>query len=125
MRDLVKRLAILTPAFAVAAGSGGAGHAGNSAQGEPHRALTLSVVEGSDDVEIQLIAHSDVSQQVEYSLELVGNSRSRHNGNTSIPAGDRQVLSRMKTNVTDTWCATVNVTEESGESYTLTAGVCA
>ena len=125
MRDLVKRLAILTPVFAVAAGSGGAAHADSTASGEPHRALTLSVVEGAEDVEIQLIAHSDITQQVEYSLELVGNSRSRHNGSTSIPAGDRQVLSRMKTNVTDAWCATVNVTEESGESYTLTAGACA
>ncbi len=121
MRELAKRLAILTPAFAIAAGAGGGAQASD---GEPARALALTVIEGEEDVEIQLIAQSEIAQQVEYSVELIGNSRSRHNGNTSIPAGGHQVLSRLKTSVNDSWCATVEVTEGSGARYTLTAGDC-
>lgn len=121
MRDLLKRLAFITPALAIAVG-GAAGASGRSA--EPARALSLNVLENGDKVEIQLIANSRIAQQVEYSVELVGNSNARHHGNTSIPAGNRQVLSRLITNVSDTWCATVEVTEGSGARYTLTAGDC-
>ena len=106
----------------MAGGVGGGATAANGPQ--PTRALALNVSESENNVEIQLVALSAVAQQVEYSIELVGNSRSRHSGNTAIPAGDRQVLSRLSTNVTDTWCARVEVTEGSGESYTLTAGDC-
>ncbi|MFU7527596.1 hypothetical protein [Qipengyuania sp. ASV99] len=119
MRDFVKRLAFLTPAFAIAAGNAaGAGGA------EPPRALALNVLEQDGSVEIQLIAQSAIAQQVEYAVELVGDSNARHRGNTSISAGDRHVLSRLSTNVTDTWCATVEVIEGSGPRYTLTAGDC-
>jgi hypothetical protein len=120
MRNFVQRLAFLTPAFAMVAGGGTANAGGN----EPERALALNVSESGDSVEIQLIAQSAVTQQVDYQIELIGNSRARHSGNTSIPAGDRQILSRLTTNVSDTWCARVEVTEGSGASYTLTAGDC-
>ncbi|WP_108788594.1 curli-like amyloid fiber formation chaperone CsgH [Erythrobacter sp. Alg231-14] len=124
MRTLIKRLALITPAFAIAAGTGGAGQA-NTGNDDPHsRALALSVVESGDRVEIELIAHSDVAQQVQYEIELIGNSKARHNGDTRIPAGNRQVLSRLVTNVSDTWCATVAVVEGNGATYTLTAGDC-
>ena len=120
MRKLPKILSCLTPAAVLAVG-GVAGATGS----EPPRALALSVVEGSDTVELELIAQSETSQQVEYSVELIGSSTARHRGNTSITAGDRQVLSRFKTSFADSWCATVEVTESSGARYTLTAGDCA
>ncbi len=123
MRNLLKRLAFITPAFAIAMG-GASGAAGASGGEESGRALSLNVSENGDKVEIELIANSRIAQQVEYSVELVGNSNAHHHGNTSIPAGNRQVLSRLITNVSDTWCATVEVTEGSGAHYTLTAGDC-
>lgn len=120
MRRFRNRLAILTPALALAAG--GAASAGASS--ETPRALALSVVEEGDSIELELIANSQVAQQVQYSLELIGNSTSRHRGDTAIPAGERQVLSRMKSSVGEHWCARVEVTEANGAHYTLTAGDC-
>lgn len=121
MRDLTRKLAILTPAFALAAG-GPAGASGGSA--DAARALALNVVDNGDRVEVELIAHSPVTQQVEYEIELTGNSHARHRGSTSIAAGNRQVLSTLKTSVGEGWCATVSVTEGTGARYTLTAGDC-
>jgi hypothetical protein len=135
MRNFSKRLAALTPVLAMvvggaaggaaSAGSGGAAGAGASGGDEHPRALALSVFEEEGSVAVELIAQSQIEQQVEYELELIGNSRSLHRGNTSIPAGDRRVLSRLKTGYSDTWCVTVAVTESDGTSYTLTAGDCA
>jgi hypothetical protein len=88
------------------------------------RALALNVIENGDTVEIELIANSRVTQQVEYEVELTGASSARHRGSTSIAAGDRQGLSRMKTSASKGWCATVEVNEASGARYTLTAGDC-
>ena len=120
MRKIPKALSFLTPAAALAA-SGVAGATGS----ELPRALELSVVEGDGSVELELIAQSETSQQIEYSVELTGSSTARHRGNTSITAGDRHVLSRLKTSFADSWCATVEVTEGNGARYTLTAGDCA
>lgn len=119
-----KSLAALTPVIALAIGATGGGAAGASGGPEPARALALNVVESEGLVEVQLIANSQVTQQVEYHVELVGNSRSRHNGNTSIQGGSTHVLSTLRTNYDENWCATVEVTEASGASYTLTAGDC-
>lgn len=116
MRRLGGKWTMLTPALAMAASGA---HAG-----EAPRALALSVVEHGDNVELELIANSPVAQQVQYSLELVGNSTARHRGDTSIAAGERQVLSRLTSSVGESWCATVHVTEASGAHYTLTAGTC-
>lgn len=121
MRDLARRLALITPAFAIAAG----GASGAGASSSDTRALALNVIESGDRVEVELIANSPVTQQVEYVIELTGSSHARHRGSTSIAAGNRQVLSTLKTNVGDGWCATVSVSEASGARYTLTAGDCA
>ena len=120
MRRFRNRLAILTPALALAAG----GATGAGASSETPRALALSVIEHGDNVELELIANSQVAQQVQYSIELIGNSTSRHRGDTSIPAGERQILSRMKSSIGEHWCARVHVTEGNGAHYTLTAGDC-
>ncbi|AWW75751.1 hypothetical protein CD351_15065 [Erythrobacter sp. KY5] len=89
------------------------------------RALTLSVVEQGNNVELELIADSQTNQQVDYKLKLTGSSTARHSGSTNVSAGERHVLSRLKTSFGETWCATVDVTEADGEQYTLTAGTCA
>lgn len=120
MRKSTKKWALVPPALALAAG--GAASASGS---EVHRALALEVIENGDSVELELIANSAVAQKVQYSIELIGNSTARHRGDTSIAAGERQVLSRLKSGVGESWCATVHVTEASGAHYVLTAGDCA
>lgn len=121
MRKLAKTLAIFAPILAI--GVGGAGTASH-ARSEVPRALALIVHDTGDLVEIELVADSHITQQVEYELELVGASRARHSGNTSVSADERHVLSRLRTSVSDSWCATVEVTEASGAQYTLKAGDC-
>ena len=133
MRSVLRPLVSLIPAFAVFAGasagaSGGAGEhsdtGANATGGPAERALSLAVDEQAGSVAVELIAHSPIVQQVSYEAELVGNSRSRHRGNTALPAHERQVLSRLRTSVSGTWCARVDVTEAGGARYTLTAGDC-
>jgi hypothetical protein len=119
-----KKLTAIAPALAMVAGSGAAGSHAANATASDTRALALNVVESGNTVEIELIANSPVTQQVEYAVELSGASNARHRGSTSIAAGDRQVLSRMKTSASKGWCATVEVNEASGARYTLTAGDC-
>lgn len=92
--------------------------------GSPPQALSLQIAEGDNSVSLDLVALSPVAQRVEYTVELVGTSRSRHSGATSVPAGERRVLSRMKTGVSGPWCATVHVQEQAGQEYTLQAGEC-
>lgn len=121
MRRFSRKWAILPPALAIA--SGGASATGGGSP-EASRALALEVVEHGDSVELELIAQSRVAQQVQYTVELIGTSTARHRGDTTIPAGERQVLSRLKSNVAGGWCATVDVTEGTGATYTLTAGDC-
>ena len=121
MRRSIRLFSILAPAFALI---GPTAAIATETKGAP-RALALSVTEHADNVELELIAHSQTDQQVEFALELTGSSTSRHNSTTTITAGERQVLSRLKTSYRDGWCAKVDVTEANGESYTLTAGDCA
>ncbi|MEE4200739.1 curli-like amyloid fiber formation chaperone CsgH [Erythrobacter sp.] len=109
---------------AIAAGAVMSGPAGAHGAQDGERAVSLGVEEMDGRVAIELIAHSPVAQALEYEIELIGASRSRHKGATSVAAGERHVLSTMKTNVSGTWCALVSVNEESGQSYTLSAGDC-
>lgn len=118
MRDFARRFLLVTPAFALASGGGAAAGGGSD------RALSLHVVESGDSVEVQLVAESPVTQQVEYEIELIGNSTSRHAGNTSVAAGNRHVLSTMRATGSSSWCARAKVSESGGASYTLEAGDC-
>jgi len=119
MSGLAKGLAAFVPVLAM-----GIGTAGSAGLQMAPRALALNVDESGGFVEIELVANSQVTQQVEYSVELTGSSNARHSGNTSVAKDERHVLSRMRTSVTDSWCAKVEVTEASGAQYTLTAGDC-
>ncbi|KEO90079.1 hypothetical protein EH31_08280 [Erythrobacter longus] len=112
------KLALFGPVLAVAAGCSAVSASNDT------RAISLNVVEGADSVEIQVIANSTVTQQIEFKAELTGASNSRHNSSSTVAAGDKQVLSRMKISSGDGWCAKVDVTEASGAKYTLTAGDC-
>ncbi len=100
---------------------GGASMA-NASSGD--RALSLNVVESENSVEIQVVADSQVTQRVEFEIELTGASNSRHKSSVSVASGDRQVLSRLRMNTSEGWCAKLEVSEASGANYTLTAGDC-
>ena len=118
MRDFFRNILTLTPALVLASGGAAA------ASGGDDHALSLNVIEDGDTVEVQLIANSQVTQQVEYEIELIGNSTARHAGSTSIAAGNRQVLSTLRSTGSGTWCARAKVSESGGASYTLEAGDC-
>ncbi len=118
MRHFGKGWSILTPMLAIAA-TGGA-----SAGDGPPRAIALNFDEQESSVAIEIVGQSLAEQRVEYEVELVGSSRSRHRGSTTLPANERSVLSKLKTGFDDAWCARVDVTEADGTSYTLTAGEC-
>lgn len=117
MRELARTMMVLTPAFALAS-------TGAAASGGTDRALSLNVVEEGGSVEVQLVANSQVTQSVEYEIELITNSTARHAGSTSIAAGNRHVLSTLRSNGSASWCARAKVSESGGASYTLEAGDC-
>ncbi|MEM1051833.1 MAG: hypothetical protein AAGI28_07030 [Pseudomonadota bacterium] len=118
MQHTFAKLALFAPALAVTAGCSAVSASSDT------RALSLNVIERADTVEIEVIADSPVTQQIEFTAELIGASNSRHKSKSSVAAGDRQVLSRLKMSNNDNWCAKVDVNEASGASYTLTAGDC-
>lgn len=117
MSDLLKGLFLIAPVIAMAS-------AISASASSEDRALSLKVIEDGDIVEVQLIANSPVTQQVEYEIELIGNSTARHSGSTSIASGNVQVLSTLRTNSTASWCARAKVSEAGGAQYTLEAGDC-
>ena len=88
------------------------------------RALTLVVNELDGQVQLELVAQSATTQKVEYTLELTGANTSRHRGNSTVIAGERQILSTVKTGHAGDWCANVDGTEENGTRYRLSAGDC-
>lgn len=118
MAHTFAKLGLLAPALSVAAGC----NAVSASNDE--RALSLKVTEKTDSVEIEVIADSPVTQKIEFTAELTGASNSRHKSSSSVAAGDRQVLSRLKMSTNESWCAKVDVSEASGAKYTLTAGEC-
>ncbi len=118
MREFTRRLMVLTPALALASGGAAAASGGEA------RALSLEVIEEGESVEIQLVANSPMTQQVDYEIELITNSTARHAGSTSIAAGNRHVLSTLKSSVSPNWCARAKVSESGGSRYTLEAGDC-
>lgn len=118
MANTFAKLALFAPVLAVAAGCSAVSAATDK------RAISLNVIETAGSVEIEVIADSAVTQQIDFTAELTGSSNARHSSSTSVAAGNRQVLSRMKAAGSETWCAKVEVKEASGANYTLTAGDC-
>jgi hypothetical protein len=88
-------------------------------------ALTLDVRHHDGLVEVQLIGLSPEPQAVSYTLEITGQSTSRHRGSTTLAAGARAVLSTMKTRVGDDWCVKLTAEEAGRAPYEITRGPCA
>jgi hypothetical protein len=87
-------------------------------------ALTLDVRHHDGLVEVQLIGLSPRAQAVSYTLEVTGQSTSRHRGSTTLAAGTRAVLSTMRTKAGDDWCVKLMAEEEGRAPYEITRGAC-
>ncbi len=95
------------------------------AMNDDPRALTLDVQQRDGGIDVQLIGHSAHTQQVSYTLEVTGNSTSRHSGKTTLTAGNTAVLSTMRASASDNWCVKL-VAEEPGRApYEVIEGSCA
>jgi hypothetical protein len=93
---------------------------------DPQPALTLEVQQHGSMIEVRLIGLSPRTQQVSYSLEITGQSTSRHRGKTTLTADTPAVLSTMRTETGDKdWCVKMVAEEEGGAPYEVVRGTCA
>jgi hypothetical protein len=92
---------------------------------EEPRALTLDVRPLQGGIEVQLIGLSPRRQQVSYTLEVTGQSTSRHSGTTTLAADTRAVLSTLRSSAGENWCVTLKAEEEGRPPYEITQGSCA
>lgn len=88
------------------------------------KALTLDVRNMDGMLEVQLIGLSPRAQKVIYSLDLTGQSTSRHKGSTTLAADTRAVLSTMRTQAGANWCVRLIAEEEGRAPYEITQGPC-
>lgn len=89
------------------------------------RALTLDVRQHDGGIEVELVGLSPRTQRVSYTLEVTGQSTSRHRGSTTLAAGTRAVLSTMRASAGASWCVTLVAEEEGRDPYEITQGSCA
>ncbi len=87
-------------------------------------ALTLEVRQQDGMLDIQLIGLSPQAQGVSYTLEVTGQSTSRHRGKTTLAADTRAVLSTMRTSAGDNWCVKLMAEEEGRAPYEIIQGPC-
>lgn len=100
-------------------------HATVPAMTENAPALTLDVRNEGGMLEVQLVGLSPRAQTISYTLEMTGQSTSRHRGSTTLAADTRAVLSTMRTQAGDNWCVKL-IAEEAGRApYEITRGPCA
>lgn len=92
---------------------------------EQPRALTLDVTQRDGGIEVQLLGHSAHTQVVSYTLEVTGQSTSRHSGKTTLAAGATSVLSTMRTSAGSEWCVKLVAEETGREPYEVIEGSCA
>lgn len=88
------------------------------------RALTLQVQQRDGGIDVQLIGHSPRTQEVSYTLEVTGNSTSRHRGKTTLTAGNTAVLSTMRASAGDKWCVKLMAEEPGRAPYEVIEGSC-
>lgn len=91
-------------------------------EGSP--ALSLDVREDGGTVEVRLIGLSPRATAVSYTLEVTGQSTSRHRGKTTLAADTRAVLSTMSTRVGDSWCVKLVAEEDGRAPYEIMHGSC-
>jgi hypothetical protein len=96
-----------------------------SAMTDNPRALTLDVQQRDGAIEVQLIGHADRALEVSYTLEVTGNSTSRHRGKTTLTAGRTAVLSTMRASAGETWCVKLIAEEPGRVPYEVIEGSCA
>ena len=89
------------------------------------RAVEMRVTEDDQTVLVELLAATQTERSVEYDVEVIGASRSRHSGKSAIGPEQSSPLSRFRVSHRGEWCAVAQIREEGGESYTLEAGNCA
>ncbi|EDL48754.1 curli-like amyloid fiber formation chaperone CsgH [Erythrobacter sp. SD-21] len=92
---------------------------------ESEQAISMRIEDGDGTIQIEMIAKSPHDQVVDYQIEVIGDSRSRHSGKSKVPAQTETSISQFRVSHSGTWCATAEITEQSGSTYTLTAGDCA
>jgi hypothetical protein len=88
------------------------------------RALSLDVQQRDGAIEVQLIGLSERTLEVTYTLEMTGNSTSRHRGKTTLTAGSRAVLSSMRASANENWCVKLVAKEAGDAPYELIKGNC-
>jgi hypothetical protein len=89
----------------------------------PHT-LRLDVEQLDGSINVRLTGDAVHAQEVSYTLEVSGNSTSRHRGRTTWAAGASAVLSTMRASVGANWCVKL-VAEEAGQApYEITRGPC-
>lgn len=89
----------------------------------PRDAVMLKVEREGNQVQLQLIGESLVTQRVRYDMAFTGQSTSHHRGSATLEAGRRHILSTMRMSVDGRWCVKVAV-EEEGRRYELGGGEC-
>ncbi|MEL7218071.1 MAG: curli-like amyloid fiber formation chaperone CsgH [Pseudomonadota bacterium] len=88
------------------------------------RAVSLEISERGDKIVVELNANSPHRQHVSFTVELTGNSTSKHSGSITLAANDHQTLSTLKMGNAGKWCARVVVEEEGSAPYELREGIC-
>ncbi len=91
---------------------------------ETAHALSLDVETRDGMLEVRLVGLSAEAQEVRYTLEVKGNSTSRHSGATKLAAGTRAVLSTMRTSAGADWCVRLEAQDADGAPYAVTRGTC-
>lgn len=86
--------------------------------------LSLDVREDAGTVEVRLIGLSPRATAVSYTLEVTGQSTSRHRGKTTLTADTRAVLSTMSTRAGDSWCVKLLAEEDGRPPYEILRGSC-
>jgi hypothetical protein len=89
------------------------------------RALTLEVLEQDGAIVVTLIGNAPRAQTVDYTLEVTGNSTSRHRGSTTLTANVEAVLSTIRISTESAWCVRLVATEDGREPYEIVEGNCA
>ena len=88
------------------------------------RALSLAVAARDGMIEVRLTGLAPETRAVSYTIEVRGNSTSRHRGATTLAAGVPAVLSTMRTAAGADWCVTLVAEESGGAPYEITHGAC-
>jgi hypothetical protein len=95
------------------------------AMAEDNRALTLDVQHDGDAVAVRLIGYASEATVVSYTIEITGNSTSRHRGKTTLPANVEATLSTLRMTTGENWCVRLEAEEAGRETYEITRGNCA